>query len=148
MDGEEQLRELAASLRAAPKRLGQEIALEAAPLLQAEVRGTASAGEDPYGKAWAPTKDGKPPLEHVGSAIHAVVSGTTAAVVTLILHGHYVFHQRGVGKGKGKPDAKRGTPARQILPDPRKGELPEGMLAVIRKAAATVRERLLSGGGR
>lgn len=146
MDGESQLAELADKLREIPKRASEQIAREAAPELEAEARSTADAGTDAYGQPWARTKDGRAPLENVRGAIHAVVSGTSTAVVTLILRGHYVFHHRGIGKGKGKREAKAGTPARPILPDPRKREVPEGMLDIIRQAAARARARLLGGG--
>lgn len=108
MGAEDQLQELAANLRKLDA-VGTRIATEALPGVLKASRATAAAGTDPDGNAWAPTKDGRAALPNAANAITAVVSGSTRAVLTLILKGVYVYHQRSKSKGK------KGLPRRVIL---------------------------------
>lgn len=121
------LDELAANLRRFD-RVGADIAADAAPGVQAAARATAAAGTDPYGTPWAATKKGSAPLQNAAGAISAVVSGTTTALIVLVLKGFYVFHDAGV---------KDGAPQRKILPDRAKG-IPTKILDVIRTSARKI----------
>lgn len=141
-----QLDELAAGLRALEKGASKAIAEEALPDVLEEVRATADAGTTPDGQPWAPTREGKRALPGAGAAITAIVSGASEAVITLILRGKYVFHHRGIGKGKGKAEAKSGTPARRILPDPRKDGVPPRIVEILQRTAARVVAERLRGG--
>lgn len=110
--------------------VGVDIATDALPAVLAAARATAAAGTTPDGQAWAPTKaGGNAPLPNAASAITAVVSGTTKAVITLVLKGVYVFHQRSKSKGK------KGLPRREILPV---GALPAAIADVIHASARRV----------
>lgn len=144
MEAEDQIRELAERLRSV-KSSSYAIATAAAPELEAAARETATSGTDASGAAWAATKAGGKALAGAAGAISAVVSGSTVAVVTLILRGKYVFHQRGIGKGKGKPDAKAGTPAREVLPDVRRDGVPPKMLAILARVAQRVTAGIMGG---
>jgi hypothetical protein len=110
VDGDEsQLDGLIASLRAVDQ-VGVAIATEARPLVEGVARKTASAGTDPEGGAWAPTKEGRKALPNAASAVSVVVSGSTKAVLTLVLKGVYVYHQRSKNRSTTK-----GLPRRLIL---------------------------------
>lgn len=85
-------------------RMPEEVAREAAPLVEAAVRRTASAGTTPLGIPWRPTKRGGKPLAHASEHVTATARGRFV-VVTLACHD--VFHHRG---------GKR-LPRRQIIPD-------------------------------
>lgn len=141
MDGElRALDTLAEKLRELDD-VGVAIATEARAEVEAAARATAAAGTAPDGSAWKPTKEGGKPLAGAAGAISAVVSGTTRAVITLILRGHYVVHHFG------RKGAKKGTglPAREILPDPRKGNVPQAITDAIRNAAQRVLARTVGG---
>ena len=129
-----QLDELVERLRGID-RAGVEIA-EAAKVEILEIaRETAAAGTTPDGASWAPRKaDGGRALEKAASAISAVVSGTTRAILTLVLSGPYVFHHGAKGKRQ-----------RRILFDPAQG-VPDRMRAAIERAAAKVIARRVGGG--
>lgn len=117
--------------------IGAAIAEEALPEVVKEAKATAAAGTDAYGTAWAPTKDGKPPLAHAAANISGVVSGSSKAVITLIVAGYqYRFHQEGAGKR---------LPKRAILPEEENGTPPR-MAAAIAAAAQRVVARRLGGG--
>lgn len=137
MDGDEQLAELEASLRRFDA-VGAAIATEALPAVLGAVQATAAAGTDPAGVPWAPTKDGRAALPHAASAVRAIVSGTTKALLTLIVGGPYVFHQRSKSKGK------KGLPRRAILPTLEEG-LPPAVTDAIGTAAARVVGRSIGG---
>lgn len=123
-----QLDALVERLRAVDQ-VGAAIATEARARLEAEARATASAGTSPEGESWEPTKkDKRRALPRAADAITAVVSGTTKAVVTLILKAPYVYHQK----------------TRPILPDPKMG-LPPRYRAILRDAAARVVARAIGG---
>ncbi len=120
---------LIATLRAFDA-VGADIATDALPAVLAAARATAAAGTTPEGEAWAPTKaDGKPALPNAAGAISAVVSGMTKAVITLVLKGVYVFHQRSKSKGK------KGLPRREILP---MVDVPEAIASAIRASVQRV----------
>ncbi len=116
--------------------VGGAIAADAAPGVQAAARKTAAAHTDPEGKAWAPTKDGRAALPNAPSAITAVVSGTTTAVITLILKGVYIYHQRSKSKGK------KGLPRRVILDIE---DVPPAIAQVIAESAKRVLRRTMEG---
>lgn len=98
-------------------------------------RETAASGTTPDGKAWRPTKENRRrALPKAASAISAVVSGATEAVITLVLSGVYVFHHGAKAKNQ-----------RQILFDPKKG-VPPKMRDAIARAAARVIQREIGGG--
>ncbi len=138
MDGEEQLDALADKLEGL-ETVGLAIATEAVAGVQAEARATAAAGTTPAGNSWAPNKDGSAPLEHAAGAIRAVVSGSTKAVITLIVSGVYVFHQRSKSRGK------KGLPRRELVD---LEDVPQPIVATIAAAAKRVIERRMLGGSR
>lgn len=114
MDGESQLDTLMARLRAVDQ-IGHAIATGARAGVERVVRATAAAGTTPDGEAWAPTKEGDKALPNAAAAISVVVSGTTKAVLTMVLRPPYVFHQRSKSKGK------KGLPRRVVLPEAENG---------------------------
>lgn len=120
--------------------LGVAIATEARADVESAARAPAAAGTAPDGTPWAPKKDGGKPLAGAAAAISAVVSGTSQAVITLILRGRYVVHNFGRKATKGG-----GLPARPILPDPRKGDVPTAITDAIRAATARVLARRFGG---
>ena len=81
----------------------------AAAEVQKQLRATASAGQSPDGKPWAPTKDGRQPMKNAAAAITARAAGRNVIVE---LTGAEVFHHHGV----------RGAPARPVIPTDRIGE--------------------------
>lgn len=133
MDDLAKLDDLVANLRRIDAA-GVAIAEEARPAILEEARRTAAAGTAPDGTPWAPTKDGRKALPNAASAISAVVSGSTVAVITLVLRGAYVFHSAMKGKGR-----------RPILPSLKDG-LPDKYEAILRAAAKKVFSRVLQGG--
>lgn len=141
MAGEDQLDELVARLRRLDG-VSLDIATEARAEVLAIAQASASSGTTPDGEAWAPTKaDGRGALPGAAGAVTAVVSGTTKALITLVLSGVYVFHQRSKSKGK------KGLPRRGILPQLDKGDpLPDAMSKAIAAAAVRVRDRVMGGG--
>jgi hypothetical protein len=125
----EQLSDLSRRLRELDG-VGVAIAEEARPAIEAAVRATAAAGTTPDGAAWKPRKaDGKRALEHAADAISVVVSGTRQAVLTMVLRGPYVFHQK----------------KRPILPGDKTG-IPSRMMEIVRDAAKRVVARKVRGG--
>lgn len=108
MADESALDGLIAKLRALDE-VGVAIAEDALPEVLKASKATAAAGTTAEGAAWAPKKDGGAALPNAAGAITAVVSGSTKAVITLILRGVYIFHQRSKSKGK------KGLPRREIL---------------------------------
>lgn len=114
-------------------KAGTEIAIEARPGLEQIAKETAAAGTTPEGETWTPTRDGRRALPNAASAIKAIVSGTTTAVVTLVLSGVYVYHHGAKGKRR-----------RPILPTLKDG-LPPRMLTTVREAAARVAARAMGG---
>ena len=121
------LHALAGHLRSLEDASGA-IAREARADVEAAARATAEAGTAPDGAAWKPRKDGGRPLANAAAAITAVVSGTTKAVITLVIKGHYVFHNFGTKR----------EPKRQILPDAKKGLVPAKITEAVRAAARRV----------
>lgn len=67
-------------------------AREAAPELLAAVRATASAGQDPDGKPWPLTKEGKRALPEAGAAIR--VSVTPDGAIELSIGAPYSYQKR------------------------------------------------------
>lgn len=97
-------RMIAACKRLAGPTMAEEVAREAAPLVQDAVRATASAGTTPLGQPWKPKKGGGRPLAHAASHVTAAPAGR---VILVTLQGPDVFHHLG---------SKR-LPRRQIIPD-------------------------------
>lgn len=135
MADESALDALVARLRALDT-VGTAIAEDALPAVLKAAQATAAAGTTADGSAWAPKKDGGAALPNAASAITAVVSGTTKAVITLILRGVYVFHQRSKSKGK------KGLPRREILPV---DSLPAAIADEIKASAKRVIARHMGG---
>lgn len=104
MSGNEQLNDMIAQVQALGG-LPEDVAREAAPLVQEAARLTARAGQTPDGKAWPAKKDGGAPLVNAANAIKATADGK---VITIRLSGPEVFHNSGVGKT---------TPKRKIIPE-------------------------------
>lgn len=130
MDADATLSAFIARLRSLP-RLAEEVAREAAPLVERAARSNAERGLDPEGKPWAPTKDGKRPLQHAAEALTAKATG---AIVELVLVGHHVVHHYGTKR----------MPARRIVPDAGAG-VPKHLADAMREGARRVFGRLMGG---
>ena len=128
MDGNAQVDAWIAKLRAYGRDATTATAAEAAPLVERELKSTASAGVTPEGDTWAPTKSGKAPLQHAAAYVKCMATG---AALRLVVTGHYVFHHRGVGKT---------TPRRPLLPD---GDIPPGIAKAIQTGAERVFRRMV-----
>lgn len=102
--------------------VGPAIAARAAPILDAAVKRTAKAGQDPDGKAWAPTADGRPPLVNAAEHISTRANGS---LVRMTLVGPDVFHHYG---------ATRGGIRRQVIPDAG-AEIPKVAIDAVTRAA-------------
>lgn len=111
--------------------IANEIAAEAAPLVQGVVRASAAAGRDLNGKPWPPKRDGTRALPDAASAVTAQALGS-AVVVTLT--GAYVYH-----------DSAEGPDRRRILPDTGAG-LPAPISDALTEAATRVFQRRMAGG--
>lgn len=109
-----------------------QIAKEAAPRVERIARATAAAGTDPYGKAWAPKKDGGRALANADGAVAARAIGT---VVQISVRGAYAINN----------DLK-GTSKRQIIPDADRG-VPPAIGAELAAAARAVWARVMGGRG-
>jgi hypothetical protein len=101
------LDEMIASLRALgdAEEIAAGVARRAAPLLDAAVKATASAGQSPDGKAWQKREDGGAPLKNAAAHITTKAHGP---LVRMTLTGADVFHHYG---------ATRGSIRRQVIPD-------------------------------
>lgn len=110
--------------------LTERAAQEAAPLVEAAVRKTASAGQDPYGTAWQPKKDGGRPLEHAADHVQARAVGS---YVEISVEGPEAWHNQGAG----------GRPVRQVIPDV---EIPDTVAAAVEQGAARAFDALTKGG--
>lgn len=118
-------------------RAGVAIAEEARADVEGAIKATASAGTAPDGTPWAPKKDGGgQPLRGAAAAVRAFVSGSSQAVITLVIRGRYVIHQFGRKSAKGG-----GLPARPILPT--RGDVPPSVAKAIADAARRVASRAL-----
>lgn len=98
------LEEMIASARRL-ERLNERAAEIAAPLLEARLKASATAGTTPDGKAWAPTKRGARAMPGAAKAISVRAIGPTIRVT---LEGVEVFHNFG------RPGHEE---RRQIIPD-------------------------------
>lgn len=108
-----------------------EVAKEAAPLLNDAVKATARAGTSPDGTPWAPRKkDGAPAL---AGADKDVTTAAHGPIVRMTLTGGPVYAQFGA----------RG-PKREVIPSGG-GEIPDHVNAAITKAAEKVFERITGG---
>lgn len=112
--------------------LPAEVAKDVAPALDAEIRKNISAGVDPEGKPWLPTKDGKKPLANAGAALSVKA---ISSVVQAKLVGHVALHHLGAAKGNIR---------RQLLPNAR---LPQPMTAAVKAVAVKRFEAKLKKGG-
>ncbi len=129
MADESSLAGLISNLRKLDK-VGTQIAESALPGVLQAAKATAAAGKAPDGSPWPQTKeDGRQALPGAADAISAVVSGATKAVLTLVLKGVYVYHQRSKSKGQ------KGLPRREILPV---DSLPTTILDALHAAARRV----------
>jgi hypothetical protein len=117
-EGTAALDAMIASLRRLPD-LATRAAAEAAPLVQAAVRQQAAAGKDPYGKTWAPKRDGGRALADAASSVTASAKG---AVVQIRVDGGESFWTK-----------MSGSTRRQILPDADK--LPPAITDAIQEGA-------------
>jgi hypothetical protein len=115
---------------AGASNVGARVAAKAAPLVDAAIKKTATAGQTPDGTAWQPKKDGGRPL--VNAAAHIQTRAVGALVVTT-LSGPDVFHHLGAG----------GKPHRQIIPD--SGTIPKGVEAAALMAAKRVFDEIAGG---
>jgi hypothetical protein len=115
------------------KTVASKVATVAAPLVQAELQKTASAGTTPEGKAWKPKKDGGRPLVNAAAAISTRAAGN---FVVTTLSGPTVFHHKGL----------QGKPVRQVIPDT--GTVPPAIEEALVKAAKQVWEEITTGGNR
>jgi hypothetical protein len=106
-----------------------EVAKAAAPKVEAVVQASAAAGTSPSGQAWAPTKDGKRALPKAGGAVRALSKGAT---ITILLSGHYTWHQN----SKNHP--------REIIPERGKG-VPAPISEAIKEASREVFFRTMGG---
>jgi hypothetical protein len=84
-------------------KLDERAAQLAAPLVEAAIKATASAGTSPDGKAWAPTKAGGRAMPGAAKAVSAKALGN---VVRVTLAGKEVFWHYG----------QRGAPPRPVIP--------------------------------
>lgn len=110
-DGFAQLDEIAARLKAVgeiPRRAAPAVAR----VVRDEVLGNVAKTVDPYGRPWAPTKDGNAPLQGTAKELTVTASGAT---VVARLEGVHARHHSG---------EVRGGIARPILPT---GRLPSSM---------------------
>lgn len=126
-----QLDEMIARIR----RLGaptlvDEVAREAAPLVDAAIKRTARAGVTPLGAPWKSKKDGGAPLVNAAAAITTRALGRIVAVT---LTGPTVFHHLGLG----------GKPRRQVIPDG--VSIPPGVKEAAIEAARRVFRRITRG---
>lgn len=123
MTGESELDAMIARLRKLPN-LAREVAPACERVVDAELRRTVVAGTDPYGKPWAPKKQGGgKPLENASAAVHVAAVGTQIFVrVTGINARHHL------GRIKGKV-AREIIPTKDIPP-----LMAAGMRAEISKA--------------
>jgi hypothetical protein len=126
VSGDEELAAFAARLRSL-KGFAQAATEAAAPLVEAEVKRTASAGTATDGNPWPAKKDGGRALPSAADAVTAAANG---AFVILKLLGPYVYHQRA------KPDDHR----RPILPT--SAQLSSGIRAALAEGCRRAFERL------
>lgn len=98
------------------------VAARAAPLLDAAVKRTTRAGQDPDGKPWPERKAGGQALEHAADHITTRAAGS---LVRMTLTGPDVFHHFG---------ATRGGVRRQVIPDAGAG-IPDVAVRIITQAA-------------
>lgn len=88
-------------LRALPKQLPALTSARAVGPIEAAIKAQISAGTDPDGKPWAPTKKGTRPESHADGAIK--VSTVGADTIVAVLTGHHVFQHFGWDKVKPRP---------------------------------------------
>jgi hypothetical protein len=100
----------------------EEAAKRAAPLVDAAVKRTASAGQDPDGKAWAQKKDGSQALKNVADHITTKAFGP---VIRQTLPAPDAYHHFGTKR----------TPRRQVLPDAGAGTIPDSVFQALLKGA-------------
>jgi hypothetical protein len=112
-DGDETLRAIVKRLRAFGK--ANEMAKEAAPLVEAALKATAAAGTDPDGKAWKPKKDGGRALPDAADAVSVTTNGKVLTITVT-----------------GGEAAQQSFRIRQLLP---KKKLPKAVLDALREGA-------------
>lgn len=106
MSGAAALQEMIDRVRKLPG-LVKEAAPDVAEAVEADLRRTAKAHTDPYGKAWKLTQDGREPLANAPSEITAAPIGTR---IFVRLKGPSARHNNGRARGGIK---------REVLPDER-----------------------------
>lgn len=125
MNGAAQVDAWIAKLRQLPDAVGAETL---APIVEADLKRTASAGTSPDGTKWKQRKDGGAPLAGAAAKIVTVAAGNR--VITSI-SGPEAIHNWGTKK----------DPKRQILPT----NLPDGLIGKLRSAAAQAFRRVMGG---
>lgn len=95
---------------------------EIATVLESAIHESIAGGKSLDGQAWAPTKDGRQPLQNAASAVTVSVMGRT---ILIQLTGYHVFHQFGTSR----------LPRRPIIP---MGGLPDRLGNAIRKGLITM----------
>lgn len=108
------------------KDIESNVAAKGAPLLQAAVEATLSAGTSPEGAAWAPRKKGGRAYANAASRITTKASGN---LIRMTLTGPEVYGHFGVA----------GMPVRQMIPDAGAG-IPASVTDALTKAATQVFE--------
>ena len=92
----------------------QQVAKEAAPLIEAAVRQRVASGIDADGKAWASKKDGSKALVGVKKDISVTATG---GLIVVKLTGNAAWHQRSRGRTDSRPQRKILLDAGAKIPD-------------------------------
>ena len=98
-DGSKELQAQIKRLRALaePDGLLGRSAVNVARQVKFDIVRQVAAGEDPDGKKWKLTKQGKQPLQNAGQSVAVTARGTT---VTIVISGRHARHHLGAVKGK------------------------------------------------
>jgi len=109
----------------------EDVAREAAPLVERAIKATAAAGTTPDGKPWPPKRDGGRAL---ANAAEHIVGSADGATINVTLSGPDVWHHFGGGR----------NPKRQILPDAG-AEIPPAIFAAIDEVCRRRFQRAIGG---
>jgi hypothetical protein len=127
------LDDMIARLRKLPE-LAAIAAEDVADVLDEELHATIAAGTAPDGTPWAPTLEGKRPLQNAGRAGTLFVQAV-GRVVYVRLTGPEARHHRGIARGR---------KVRQIIPGA--GRLPPRLAAAVQRVIAARFATALGGG--
>jgi hypothetical protein len=109
MSGEDPLIAMIAKLRAFGKTALEDVAKEAAPLVEAALKETAAAGTTPNGEQWKPRKDGSRAMPDAADSISATAQGKRVVVKTS--RGHAINNNLREGRRRQViPSRKEATP--------------------------------------